>query len=109
MDLAAADDKDSTAISPQETSKPLSKNAQKRQLRQQRNAATRADWKAKVREKKKLRRANRKVEEVDQQVAKPKNPIVQDEPIGEVIIDLAFENLMSSKVYNTWVIDFIIL
>jgi tRNA (guanine9-N1)-methyltransferase len=80
---------------------PLSKNAQKRALRQKKFAETRAEWKSQIKAKKKERKAQRQrlLEALpDVEKEQPKVKLVQEPPSGRIVIDLAFEHLMREKV-----------
>lgn len=72
----------------------LSKNAQKRLLKEKRFAETRELWKAKQKLKKKESRERKK----GLCIPKPVLSDVQKDPSGQLIIDLAFEGLMTDKV-----------
>lgn len=72
----------------------LSKNAQKRLLKEKRFAETRELWKAKQKLKKKESKARKRA----LSIPKPVTPDIQKQPSGQLIIDLAFEGLMTEKV-----------
>lgn len=80
----------------------LSKNAQKRLLRKQRHEATREEWKAKRREKKRLSRQRKS--KLASSACKADIPHIQQPVSGEVIIDLAFDSLMNEKVNTLGVV-----
>jgi tRNA (guanine9-N1)-methyltransferase len=76
----------------------LSKNAQKRLLKQQKFAETRAEWKAKTREKKRARRALKRLESLDDpKIGAQKTTIDQEPKLGQILVDLSFEGLMNQK------------
>lgn len=86
----------------------LSKNGQKRVLKRERFLVTRAEWRAKIKAKKKLRREETKRAKEALGADELKNAHVVRErlakrhpnaraPCGMVIIDLSFETLMSDK------------
>lgn len=81
---------------------PLSKNAQKRLLKQERYKATRDEWKTRTKEKRKLKSELKRQQSAleDIQDEGKKMPIAQKPPCGEILIDLAFEGLMNQKVQH---------
>ena len=75
----------------------LSKNALKRELKRQRFEATRDAWKAKQKEKKLLAREKR-LQTSDVISTETVKTVNSEPPIGSIIFDLSFEDLMSEKV-----------
>lgn len=82
-------------VQPTDTLK-LSKNAQKRLIKKQKYEATREEWKQKRKEKKRLSRQRRGAA-ISCETLERKSMDPQPES-GEIIIDLAFDSLMSEKV-----------
>ncbi|PJF18740.1 hypothetical protein PSACC_01450 [Paramicrosporidium saccamoebae] len=84
----------------------LSKNAQKRLLKQQKFAETRAEWKAKTREKKRARKAQRRLEPLeDPKPGARKTPTEQEPKLGQILIDLSFEGLMNQKICRCYALN----
>lgn len=73
--------------------KPLSKNAQKRLLKEQRFAETREQWKEKQKEKKRMKKSIK-----SEKPAAAVDIVKPGPPSGSLIFDLAYENLMTDKV-----------
>lgn len=105
---------DGTDPSVSPTNTKLSKNAHKRMLRRERFLATRAEWRAKMKAKKKLRREETKrakealgANKLHSDCVVQERPMISHPdaraPCGMVIIDLSFEALMSDKEINSLV------
>jgi len=71
----------------------LSKNAQKRLLKRKKHMETRQEWKAKMREKKRLKKVSSELQGNSTTAASAR----QAEPKGQVLIDLAYDSLMTEK------------
>lgn len=79
---------------------PISKNAMKRQLKNEKIEATRGEWKARMREKIKLKKAAKRdtnLQPSNEKIIEKLPRVIQEEPSGEIIIDLSYESLMTKK------------